>query len=183
VTVTVPPETELAGDDVAAALSGRHAAVVVGQLDLRPDAVDGLLRGERPEVLIGNLVPHHDLDRRRLAELDVLVVNRAEAAEILGVDRVEPLAAARRLCQLGPRAMVVTAGADGAAHCCAQGSAVVPAPVVAVVDVSGAGDAFLAAVALGLSRPRSLPQAVTMGVRMGSQAVQSRGALLGALRP
>jgi ribokinase len=96
----------VSGDDVAAGLAGRHAAVVAGQLGLQPDAVDRLLRSDRPEVLIGNLVPHPDLDRRTLAELEVLVVNQAAPAAVLGIDWVGPLAAARRLCKLGPRAAV-----------------------------------------------------------------------------
>jgi ribokinase len=70
VTVAVPPETELSGDDVAAAFAGRSPAVVVIQLDLRPDAVRELLQGSRPEVVIGNLVPHPGLDPGLIARLD-----------------------------------------------------------------------------------------------------------------
>lgn len=178
VTVTVPPETELSGPDVAVALAGLHAAVVVVQLDLPPDAVARALRAPRPAVLIGNLVPHPDLDRRLLTVLDVFVANRAEAAAVLGADRVDPLVAARQLCELGPRAAVVTAGADGAAYCSAVESGVVSAPVVDVVDTSGAGDAFLAAFVIAESRRSPLAQAVAAGVRVGSRAVQSPGALL-----
>jgi ribokinase len=139
VTVAVPPETELSGDDVVAAFAGRSPAVVVVQLDLRPDAVQGVLRGSRPEVVIGNLVPHPGLDRRLLALLDVVVMNQAEAAAVLGAEDVEPVAAAQRLRRLGPSAAVVTAAARGAAYSGAEGSGVVPAAVVPVVDASGTG--------------------------------------------
>lgn len=91
---------------------------------------------------------------------------------------MEPLAAARRLRWLGPGAVVVTAGVHGAAYCIGEESGMVPAPVVAVVDARGAGDAFLAALAVALSRRLPLPQAVASGVRVGSRAVRFRGALL-----
>ncbi|MCW6005383.1 hypothetical protein K1W54_12435 [Micromonospora sp. CPCC 205371] len=67
--------------------------------------------------------------------------------------------AAVRLRRLGPRAAVVTAGERGvwAAYCYPD---LVSAAVVTVVDVSGAGDAFLGALALSLSRGTSLPDAV-----------------------
>jgi ribokinase len=178
VTVAVPPETELSGDDVAVALAGRCPAVAVVQLDLRPDAVQSLLYAPRPEVVIGNLVPHPDLDRGLFARLDVVVMNQSEAAMVLGVDGLDPVTAARRLCQLGPRAAVVTAGPSGAAYSGAEGSGTVPAAVVLVVDASGAGDALLAALAVQLSRGQPLPRAVAAGVRAGSRAVGFHGALL-----
>lgn len=178
IVLALSPATELTAADVAGALTPRSAPVVVSQLDLPPAAVDGLLQAPRPDLLIGNLVPHADLDRRLLAELDMYVVNHHEAAAVLGVETVDPLTAAVRLCRLGPRAAVVTAGERGAAYCFPDGSAVVPAAVVTVVDASGAGDAFLGALALSLSRGASLSDAVAAAVQVGSRAVQYRGALL-----
>jgi ribokinase len=178
IVLALSPATELTAEDVTRALTPLPAPIVVSQLDLQPAAVEALMRIPRPDLLIGNLVPHPDLHPRVLADLDVFVVNHHEAAAVLGVDSVGPLSAAVQLRQLGPRAAVVTAGALGAAYSCPDGSAVVPAPAVTVVDASGAGDAFLGALALSLSRGTSLPDAVATAVRVGSQAVQYSGALL-----
>jgi hypothetical protein len=62
--------TDLNADDVTQALTRRPApTVVVGQLDLQPPAVDGLLRAPRPDLLIGSLVAHPDLHDARSASL------------------------------------------------------------------------------------------------------------------
>jgi ribokinase len=170
--------TELNAEDVTRALARRPAPVVVGQLDLQPTAIDGILRAQRPDLLIGNLVPHPDLRRNVLAELDLFVVNIHEAAAVLGAGTIDPVAAARQLCRLGPRAAIVTAGPRGAAYSGPDGSDLVPATSVTVVDASGAGDAFLGALALSLSRGRSVPDSVAAAVRVGGEAVQHAGALL-----
>jgi ribokinase len=83
---------------------------------------------------------------------------------VLGVDGIGPLSAAKALCRLGPRAAVVTAGDRGAAYSDPSGSDTVPVVAVSVVDASGTGDAFLGALALSLSRGRSLPDAVSTAV-------------------
>ena len=80
--------------------------------------------------------------------LDLLVVNRGEAADLLAVAEagLNPADAARDLCRGGPAAVVVTLGADGVA---ADGQTVFAAPafLVNVVSTHGAGDAFLGALA------------------------------------
>jgi fructokinase len=58
---------------------------------------------------------------------------------------VEPLAAARTLLALGPAAVVVTRGADGATWVGASGGAEVASLAVDVADTIGAGDTFGAA--------------------------------------
>ncbi|KIH98275.1 hypothetical protein LP52_14010 [Streptomonospora alba] len=54
-------------------------------------------------------------------------------------------AAAEHLLGLGPRAVVVTRGGEGAVALSAQGRAEVPTPRVAVHDTIGAGDTFMGA--------------------------------------
>ncbi|MEV0810915.1 PfkB family carbohydrate kinase [Micromonospora sp. NPDC050200] len=123
-----------------------------------------------------NLVPHPDLDNALLQHLDVLVVNQHEAAAILHTTNNDPLTAAAELRQLGPRVVVVTTGAHGAAYADSHGSGTVPAPTVPVIDTTGAGDAFLGSLALDLAQHLPLPDAVTTAVHIGSVAVQHAGA-------
>ncbi|GAA4951856.1 carbohydrate kinase [Streptomonospora halophila] len=57
--------------------------------------------------------------------------------------------AAQRLLELGPRAVVVTRGGDGAVALSAEGRAEIASPRVAVHDTIGAGDTFMAALVSG----------------------------------
>ena len=55
---------------------------------------------------------------------------------------LEPLAAGRAMLARGPRAVLVTAGAEGVHVLTREGARVVPADPVTVVDTVGAGDTF-----------------------------------------
>ena len=163
-----------------------EAAVTVIQLELPTAVVDratALGQGER----IGTLAPPVPLAAAILRRLDVLVVNAAEAATILattgGEDNGNPVDAARALVLMGPSAAVVTLGPSGAAYASGEACGRVPAPAVAVVDTTGAGDAALGAFALARARRRALPEAVAAAVEAGSTAVQRPGAALLAEPP
>jgi ribokinase len=132
--------------------------------------------------LIGNLVPHPNFDRQLLSELDVLVVNEHEAADILGVDDADPSGAVRELQRLGPKAVVVTAGRGGAYFVFGDRFGHVAAEMVDVVDSSGAGDAFLGALATELSRHSDLVAAVAVANSVAAIAVQQHGSLLSTPR-
>jgi ribokinase len=114
-----------------------------------------------------------------LEGLDPLVVNEHEAAFLLGesAEGLEAaLTAAPRLLALGPKSAVVTVGADGAVFAVGIDVGHVPAPEADVVDTTGAGDAFVGALALWLARGASLEHAVSYAVRAGSAAVTREGA-------
>jgi ribokinase len=85
-------------------------------------------------------------------------------------------AAASGLLALGPKSAVVTVGADGAVFTVGEDAGHVPAPEADVVDTTGAGDAFVGALALWLARGASLDEAVGYAVRAGSAAVTREGA-------
>ncbi|MEV6373325.1 ribokinase [Micromonospora musae] len=175
ITLALSPATELSTPDVQR-VSALDSRAVVVQLDLPPEPVTALLRRRPAPTVIGNLVPHADLEPSLLRHLDVLVVNQHEAAAILRTTADEPLEAARALQRLGPPTVVVTAGPHGAAYAYPHGSGAVPAPTMPVVDTTGAGDAFLGSLALDLSRDIPLPEAVRTAVQFGSRAVGERGA-------
>jgi len=79
---------------------------------------------------------------RVLAQTDVLKLS-VEDLDWLAPG-VEPLAAAGRLAQRGPAAVLLTAGAAGATLLGAGIATLVPAAAVALIDTIGAGDAFSA---------------------------------------
>jgi ribokinase len=120
-----------------------------------------------------------EVPRELLEKLDPLVVNEHEAAFLLGreVEGVDgALSAAPELLSLGPRSAVITIGEDGAVLADGESVDHFPAPEVEVVDTTGAGDAFVGALATQLARGASLQEAVAYAVRAGAAAVTKEGA-------
>jgi ribokinase len=180
VTVTRAKRTLHSIDDIeraSALLAGAAVTVVQLELDLR--VIELAVAGATGRV-IGMLVPSESLPRNVLERLDLLVVNAAEAAQIVGGATPRTVEAARRcaeaLREKGPSSAVVTMGPDGAAYASEEEVGFVAAPRVDVVDTTGGGDALLGTLSLALSRGALLPEALRLGVLAGSQAVQSVGA-------
>ncbi len=126
-----------------------------------------------------NAAPAAQLDDRTIAVCDPLVVNEHEARIVLGADAgeadsFEELAA--RLLARGARSVVITLGACGALIADSDGTDVVPAYEVDVVDTTGAGDAFVGALACELARGVELRPAVRFATAMSAVAVQGKGA-------
>ena len=159
----------------------REARVLVVQMEIPRETVGrGVeVAGEEGTRVVLNLAPPFELPRPVLEGLDPLVVNEHEAAFLLG----DPVAgiggaldAAPRLLALGPRSAVVTVGAAGAVYAGGGAAEHVPAPRAEVVDTTGAGDAFVGALAFRLARGDSLGEAVSYAVRAGAAAVTKEGA-------
>jgi ribokinase len=126
-----------------------------------------------------NLAPPREAPREMLDKLDPLVVNVHEAGFLLGegVDGVNgALAAAPELLSLGPKSAVITVGAAGAVFSDGESTAHVPAPKVEAVDTTGAGDAFVGALAAQLARDATLRGAAAYAARAGAAAVTREGA-------
>ena len=182
--ITVAPgaNRRLTPEDVDAARGAiGEAAVLVAQMEVPRETVTRAVEvaGEVGTRVILNLAPPFEVPRAVLEGLDVLVVNEHEAAFLLGegVEGVEgALAAAPRLVSLGPASAVVTVGADGAVFAEGQSAGHVPAPEAEVVDTTGAGDAFVGALAVRVSRGDSLEEAAAYAARAGAAAVTREGA-------
>jgi ribokinase len=110
--------------------------------------------------------------------VSVLVVNEPEAAELLGQALTTGAEgdAAMALLARGPRQAVITLGARGAVHAAADGLAHVSAPSVEVVDTTGAGDAFVGAMAVRLAGGAPLGDAVHFACAAGALACKRAGA-------
>jgi ribokinase len=127
-------------------------------------------------VLI-NAAPAVPLCPSALSVCDPLIVNEHEAATMLGSNAgssFEELA--HGLIQRGARSVVITLGGAGALIADLTGTETVPAYSVDVVDTTGAGDAFVGAVATELSRGVCLREAVRFATAMAALAVQAKGA-------
>ena len=192
--ITVTPD----GENAITVAPGANRSLTPGDVDAASGAIGGarvlvaqmevpiktVLRAvevaaEGGTRALVNLAPTFEVPRELLERLDPLVVNKHEAAFLLGgeVDGVEgALAAAPELLSLGPRAAVITVGEAGAVFAVGETSGHLPAPKVDVVDTTGAGDAFVGALAVRLARGASLEGAVAYAVRAGAAAVTKEGA-------
>lgn len=125
-----------------------------------------------PAAPIGELV----------ALTDILIANEGEAASLAGLPattRFDRETGARMAESIGVRVLVVTAGADGA-WLFARGADPLhraPPPVAAIVDTTGAGDAFIGAFAARLVETHDLAAAMAWGVTAGSLACTRAGAV------
>lgn len=116
-----------------------------------------------------------------VSALDCFVCNEIEAGRMFDLDLTETspedmLAALKsRMDALGCRAMVITMGAGGAVFYERDTGigGVTPAIPTQLVDSTGAGDAFLSGVVMGLSRGLPLSRAVDAGTALASAAIQT----------
>jgi ribokinase len=182
--ITVAPgaNRSLSPGDVEAAVEAiGEARVFVAQMEV---PVQTVLRAveisaEKGTRALVNLAPTFEVPRELLEKLDPLVVNEHEAAFLLGreVEGVKgALSAAPELLSSGPRSAVITIGEDGAVLADGESVENLPAPEVEVVDTTGAGDAFVGALATRIARGASLRDAVAYAVRAGAAAVTMEGA-------
>jgi len=182
--ITVAPGANRAitPQDVEAASGAiRGARVLVAQMEVPREVVGRAaeVAGSGDTRVLLNLTPTFEFPRELLERLDPLVVNEHEAAFLLGrgVEGVEgTLSAAPELLSLGPRSAVITLGAAGAVVADSSSATHIPAPQVEVVDTTGAGDAFVGALAVKLARDASLEEAASYAVRAGAAAVTKSGA-------
>ncbi|NJM56509.1 MAG: ribokinase [Synechococcales cyanobacterium RU_4_20] len=111
--------------------------------------------------------------------VDILTPNQTEASRLAGFNINTPTGAQRaaeKLQRLGAGAVVVTLGEAGA--CCATGDGVLQIPPFSVlgIDATGAGDAFNAALAVGLAEGNSLYESLIWGSASGALTVTKAGA-------
>ena len=121
------------------------------------------------------------LDRREyLQQTDCFVCNKQEAGILFSMDfeNEDPENLASQLAECvkdgNIPAMVVTLGADGAVWADREGAfGFCPPQQVPVADTTGAGDAFFAGVAAGLTYGKLLPEACAIGTRLASSVICS----------
>ncbi len=185
------------GENSIAVAGGANAALRPDQVRealavLRPRAGDVMLVGHeiptdatREALRIGrdaqatmilNPAPAAGLDPATLTLTDILTPNRGEL-EILAADVGSADHTARALLErLSLRAILVSLGGQGALLVKAEGSTMLPAETVEVVDSVGAGDTLNGALAAGLAAGLPLPEAARRAVMAASLAVRRAGA-------
>ena len=155
------------GENTIVVSSNANATLTAGEVEARGAWIAGadvlLLQLEVPlaccvaaaliakaagKSVILNAAPARPIPSELLRMVDVLVVNRGEAALLLGQDpMLDPARLALRLPDLGIATVVLTIGAQGAILSHRGRPRRVPTLTVDAVDSVGAGDAFCGALA------------------------------------
>ena len=171
-----PGEIDAAGGML---VSIGDASSVIAQLEVPVVLVDQAARAANAAgaTFVLNAAPALPLSDSLLRRVDVLIVNRSEAAVLVGspvTASVEELA--DELLRRGPKLVVVTLGAQGAFA--RAGSDLVYQDVFSVpaVDAVAAGDAFVGALVVALDERRPLAEALRFACAAGALATTREGA-------
>jgi ribokinase len=149
-------------NDVVATGELGHADAVLTVLEV-PDSAVAAAAAHATGLFVLNAAPARPVAPGVLARADLVVVNRAEYAELSGLDAAG--------------AVAVTLGGDGAEL--RRGGRVVARavpPPTTVVDGTGAGDCFTAALTVALLTGRSDADALRYACAAGALAVSRPGA-------
>ncbi len=154
-----PSYALLAPDDLPAALVADAAVLYAGSICLLRQPMQDTARAAwaqagplrvfdpnvRPRLLADATAVQRlrDLVEEFMATADLVKLSSADAAVLY--DGASPESVAGHLRELGARSVVVTCGARGAFLSAAGATAMLPAPDVAAVDATGAGDSVMAA--------------------------------------
>ncbi|MGZ8562811.1 MAG: ribokinase [Candidatus Limnocylindria bacterium] len=158
-----------------------EADVVVVSLEIPLQAAAAALRVAKEEgtTTLLNPAPAAPLPDEVWMDVDVVTPNATEAPVILGLTGFPvpgPHELSRLLRERTGADVVMTLGDRGAIVCEGDGCVVVPAvPATAVVDTTGAGDAFTAALAVALATGLSLVASAGVAAAAGAHTVASPG--------
>jgi ribokinase len=163
-------------------------AVLMLQNEISPEANIAMARKARAisALVIVNAAPARVMDDAFVSLIDVLVVNRVEAAMMAGVavdDIPGALIAVNLLCRQVGR-VVVTLGSEGAVHMRAGGRAEhQPAFRAEVVSAHGAGDFFIGALANQLASGSEFEAAIHYAQAAGALYVSTEIDKRAGIRP
>jgi ribokinase len=184
ITVALGANEALSPDDVDRAADRiRSADAVVMQLEVPLAAVERAAAlaaaAGVPVILDPAPAPDGGLPESLLRHVACLKPNESEAERLTGIpvgDAASAGRAAAALRLLGPRRVIVTLGGHGAVLVDDEGTRHVPAPKVAAVDTTAAGDAFTGALATAVGGGATWLAAVHQAVAAGALAATRLGA-------
>jgi ribokinase len=186
---------DAAGENNIIVIPGANAALGAQAVTSRAAAIEGVvvLQGEIPAGGIAaavasakgrvvlNLAPVIEVPREVVLAADPLIVNEHEGELTLAQLGVEPAgldeeAVVAALRAQGVASVVMTLGSRGALVSDGAGTTQVPSVAVSAVDATGAGDAFVGALAARLAAGASLVEAAGFAARFAADTVTRPGA-------
>lgn len=169
-------------DVEAAAEQIRAADVLLMQLEIPMDTVERALdvARESDTLCILNPAPARPVPDRILKKLHLLTPNQTETKLLTGLpaDTMEGAeAAGRALLDKGVQAVIITLGSQGALVVRPNQTTHVAGVEVDAFDTTGAGDAFMAGLAVALAEGRALEEATRFANLAGALSTTKPGAM------
>ncbi|MDE2429398.1 MAG: ribokinase [Burkholderiales bacterium] len=145
----------------AASASIAAASLLLCQLETPLESVVRAIEIARQHgvQVVLNPAPAQDLSNALLNQVNYLIVNETEAAQLSGVavtDQGSAETASQKLLQRGVGTVLLTMGEHGVLITESSGSQYIPAVKVKVVDTTAAGDTFVGAFAVGIANGLSV---------------------------
>ncbi len=179
IVVVLGANSRVQSSDIDAARERIAAAdILVLQLEINTDMVTYALQvaKEVGVTTILNPAPAAPIPRGTIQLADYLTPNETELESLSGGPVSDVAAAARSLMTREEQTVVVTMGAGGAQVVSRDQTDLLPTFKVDVVDTTGAGDAFNAALAVGLAEGKSLMDAARFANATAALCVTKAGA-------
>jgi ribokinase len=166
-----PTDVEAASDVIA------EADVLITGMEIKPEtsrraAEIAIKNGTK---VLWNPAPAEELPSGSLKHVDFLTPNETEARILLGLSpesEQNEIELARRLIDFGVNTVILTQGSQGATIVTNDETTKVSAPIVKVVDTTGAGDAFNGAFAVAIAEGLAIKESVRFACHAGSYCVQ-----------
>ncbi|MDH3225662.1 MAG: ribokinase [Thermoleophilia bacterium] len=175
----------LSWTDIAPSLDALESGdIVIAQAEIPPAALSELatFTARTGTALFLDPAPPDRVTRQLIAAAEVITPNRAEAAALVGRMDDSPLTpalAARDLLEFGARRVLVKTGESGTLLAGAHREILeVPTLSVEPLDETGAGDVFLAALAVRRSEGAEWEQAVRFANAASALSVAATGLML-----
>jgi len=184
IVVDVGANDQLSSEDVDAfqpVIADSDVVMSILEIRAEPAARAMALGREAGAITILNPAPARRLPESIYKDIDVLTPNETELKILLGIAPDEPgdvIELARAIQKRGVGSVVVTRGEAGALVVHSDGSVIeIPGIEVDVVDTTGAGDAFNAALGTALGEGRTLTEAARFAVVAGGLCCTKLGVI------
>lgn len=154
---------------------------VLMQLEIPVRTVEYIagLAFQKQKKIVLNPAPAAPLSADLLKMIFLITPNENEAGQLTGIkvtDEFSALKAASFLQHQGVENVIITMGASGAFYLAGSKSGIIPAPEVAAIDTTAAGDTFNGALVVALSEGKSIEEAVAFANKAASISVTRMGA-------
>jgi len=155
--------------------------VLLLQLEIPLDAVEKAVEiaSQHRKIIILNPAPSQKLADSLLKNITFLTPNETELAQLTGIETTTEeniRSACSILLDKGVGTVVVTLGSKGSFYMNREESGWVQALNIDTIDTTGAGDAFIGALAVGLCRGESLLSSINFATKVAAFVVTQLGA-------
>lgn len=155
--------------------------IVVVQLEVPLETVRYalLLAKLLDKFTILNPAPAVELDDEIIKNVDLLIPNESELALISGVNidtKEDVIVASKKMIDKGIKSLIVTLGSKGSLYIDKDKEYLKEPYKVNAIDTTAAGDSYIGAIAVGLSKGYTIDKAMDFASKVGALTVTKKGA-------